>query len=73
MRALRAGRCTGYIEPAVGERIPGIYLTLEFEGQLAGKQKEYFYVENNTLYRDMELFLANGKTWSGKSIFHRRS
>lgn len=51
----------------------GVELTLEWGGELAGKQTEFFLVdaEGKTLLRSVELTLSTGLQWRGNSIYRR--
>eukprot|EP00854_Cymbomonas_tetramitiformis_P001729 gene1729-2389_t len=72
-RDLRPGKCTGRVE-RTGGVVPGASVSLEWEGQLGGKQVEQFTLQENgnLLIRVLDLKLNNGRTWSGKSVYRRR-
>lgn len=51
----------------------GVELTLEWTGELPGKQTEFFIVseDDKTLLRSVELTLSTGMQWRGNSIYRR--
>mmetsp|Transcript_25601 Transcript_25601/g.35353 ORF Transcript_25601/g.35353 Transcript_25601/m.35353 type:complete len:602 (-) Transcript_25601:87-1892(-) len=70
-RDMRPGHCSGTVERVATPHL-GVRLRLRFEGQCAGDQVEYFYLDDpNTFIREVDLKLDNGKFWKGKSVFTR--